>query len=372
LRSMDENFESLSLAYGRRAVQKLIGTLSTDETKRENVNLALSKLDCLLSNQENKMQAISYEPPVMPVLTELLTADDAQTRDLSARIISSLSLVFQGRLQVRETGTVAPLTRLVGMDGVEVATASSAALLSISTSRDGCAALIEHEELLVPILTKALAHPIAVALNCLNTLANLLRQDMGVTTALTSDIVPQLRQMITPGESPLAVLIAALQATWNLANTADGKVALVDDAFLPILSKLTAAGAPKVRRLAAGCIMTITINKQGKLESLVCLEPLLELLLDASAAPFVEPGSIRSACLALKNSAEFPQARNLILRIAGAHKLDAQHLTDMVVGEMFDADDWPISKRYVDQWNRGSDKSAQITASRTWANASIE
>ena len=50
----------------------------------------------------------------------------------------------------------------------------------------------------------------------------------------------------------------------------------------------------KVRRLAAGCIMTITINKQGKLESLVCLEPLLELLLDASAAPYVEPGSIRT------------------------------------------------------------------------------
>uniref|UniRef100_A0A7S4B4T8 Armadillo repeat-containing protein 8 n=1 Tax=Chrysotila carterae TaxID=13221 RepID=A0A7S4B4T8_CHRCT len=287
---------SLSLAYGNRGVAKLIQSLQAEEPEEE-TSLTLLTLNGLLSNQENKMKAISHEPPLVPVLTKLLAAPDAETRKLSAQTLASLSLVYQGRLAVREADTVAPLTELVGTDEEAVAESSGAALLALSTSRDGCVVLAEHEADLVPTLTHALSAPTPVALNALSTLANLLRQDIGVTTALQSGIVPQLRNMILPMEFPPKVVVSALQATWNLANTPDGKVALVDAEFLPVLSHHCAQGDPQVRRLSAGCLMAMTINKQGKLESQCCLEPLVDLLLDASAAPYVDLGSVRSASL---------------------------------------------------------------------------
>jgi len=105
--------------------------------------------------------------------------------------------------------------------------------------------------------------------------------------------------------------------------------------------------------------MAITINKQGKFDSLVALDPLLLLLIDSSGmtGPMIfDMGALRSAVLALKNSAEYPQARKAIEKLARRRGLDPNFLTDMCLGKMHDAEDWPASERYVDQWRRDADK----------------
>lgn len=51
-----------------------------------------------------------------------------------------------------------------------------------------------------------------------------------------------------------------------------------------------------IRRLASGCTMAITIDKQGKLQSQACTEPLVELLID----PESDASTIRDAVSALE------------------------------------------------------------------------
>merc|ERR1712087_247257 len=187
---------------------------------------------------------------------------------------------------------------------------------------------------------------------CLATLANLMRQDMGIVQALDANVVTHLREIVDIRQRDFDMLVKGLQALWNLSNTPDGKVAVVDAAILPILAQhcSISGGQPQTRRLAAGCIMAVTINKEGKMDSLCCLEPLITLLLHVNASDNVDLGTVRSAVLALKNSAEYPQARKTIERYARAKGCDPHKLVNMIDGDMFDADVWPSSQRYRNQW----------------------
>jgi len=355
---VSQDAPGLWMAYGVRGVAKLIETISSDAESVESRRGALTQFNSLLSNQESKMQAIHHEPSVVVVLTTLLGGSDAGTKTLSALSLASLSLVYQGRLAVRDAGSVAVLSdQLKGNGDVSVAEASSSALLAISESRDGCTVLMEHDDL-VPTLVMALGSKLEICRNCLGTLANLTRQDMGIKQALDSNVVGALRQLAVPTQRDSEALLKALQAIWNIGNTPEGKVAMVDAAILPILAKhcSTRAGTPKVRRLAAGCLMAITINKQGKIDSLCALEPLLDLLLSTIARDVVDLGTVRSVVLAMKNAAEYPQARKEIHRYARARGEDPSKLVDMVEGKMHDAEDWPISERYVNQWRGEEDQ----------------
>ena len=79
------------------------------------------------------------------------------------------------------------------------------------------------------------------------------------------------------GEGARQLVAPALQTLWNLANTPDGKAASIQAGLLTTLALQMKQGLPNVRRLAAGCVMAITIDKDGKLSSLICVEPLCEV-----------------------------------------------------------------------------------------------
>ena len=79
--------------------------------------------------------------------------------------------------------------------GEGVAEASCSVLLNLSESRDGCVALMQHGGL-VPTLVASLDDA-SVAEACLSTLANLLRQDLGVIQALDAGVVPQLDRILS-------------------------------------------------------------------------------------------------------------------------------------------------------------------------------
>ena len=124
----------------------------------------------------------------------------------------------------------------------------------------------------------------------LRTLANLSRLDLGISEAIDAGIMARLAAVLDPaaalpGAEGSALVCSGLQTLWNLANTPDGKVAALDACLLPLLSHHCSVYSPREQRLAAGAIMAITINKQGKMESSECLAP-------CAARPATQPSPL--------------------------------------------------------------------------------
>ena len=183
----------------------------------------------------------------------------------------------------------------------------------------------------------------------LRTLANLSRLDLGISEAIDAGIMARLAAVLDPaaalpGAEGSALVCSGLQTLWNLANTPDGKSAAIEAGCLDVLAEQLRASTTNIRRLAAGCVMAITIDKEGKYASLPCVDPLCELLFDLSA----DSSAVRDAVGALKNISEYPKARKAIdtwTRKKGAGDAMAQ----MFVEPIFDHKQWPASLRFQHQ-----------------------
>ena len=354
---------ALCTAYGARGVPKLVEALrSADADDPSPTRTALTTLHSLLSTQENKCAVVASEDAVA-LLTAQLAAPDEGCRRLAALVIGALALMLQGRIAVREAASVGVLAGLLADGADAVREAASSALLALSQSRDGCSTLMEHDGI-VDALVGALGDDAAgaAALGCLSTLANLSRLDLGVSAALDAGLMAILCAVVgAKASSPQ--LYPALQTLWNLANSADGKVAAIDCHALSHLAWHVARGGGDARRLAAGCVMAITVDKQGKFEALDCVAPLCALALSPAVADDTDPdapppdaSAVRDAVGALKNLAEWPKARKQIAKIfrrEGADKLlvegpngDAVPLFDRPIT---DGGVWPESERFVHQ-----------------------
>lgn len=333
------------LAYGARGLAKLIESLGPDTALTKE---SLLSLNGLLSNQETKLAAITHQaPPLVPELVVLLASPEEEIQRLAATTLGSLQLVYQGRVAAQQAGAVAALEgRLSG--SVPVAAAAGEALQALSQSRDGCQVLMECATLMTT-LTHSLTGAAPVVRPCVGTLANLLRLDLGVKDVLAAGIVPALHQIISTARRSSDELRNALQALWNLSNTHDGKVAAVAEGVLPTLSKKVEAGTDEVKRLAAGCIMALAINKEGKIASDVCVVPLLELAL-ANRRSHGNTDTLKDAVLALKAAAEYPPTRKLIEKYARSINKDPARIISEISTPMFDSEPWPASLRYVNQW----------------------
>ena len=334
---------SLCIAYGSRGVDKLIETLASPEAETQ--RFTLTTLNTLLSNQENKLKALSERLQLVWTLVTLLGSDDNEVKRQAALALASLGLLYQGRLAIGEAGAVRELSGLLVDSGeTGVREACSSALLALSESRDGCATLVAQERI-VETLVSALDDDHLAAKQCsLRTLANLSRLDLGISEAIDAGIMARLAAVLDPaaalpGAEGAALVCIGLQTLWNLANTPDGKVAALDTCLLPFLSHHCSVYSPREQRLAAGAIMAITINKQGKMESSECLAPLADLLLSLDT----DEDTLRDVIGALKNMSEFPAARKAIDRYLRKHGMPPEQLN------MYDSKPWPQSIRYLHQ-----------------------
>jgi hypothetical protein len=336
------------LAYGTRGLAKLIESLGADVTLTKE---SLLSLNGLLSNQETKLAAIAHQaPPLVQELVGLLESQEEEVQRLAAMALGSLQLVYQGRVAAQQAGAVAALEARLS-ESEPVAAAAGEALHALSQSRDGCQVLMECATLMTT-LTQSLTGAAHVMRPCVKALANLLRLDLGVKDVLAAGIVPALHQIILTARRSSDELSSALQALWNLSNTHEGKVAVVEEDLLPTLCKKVEAGTDEVKRLAAGCIMALAINKEGKIASDVCVVPLIELAM-ANRRSRGNPGTLKDAILALKAAAEYPPTRKLIEKYARSINKDPAHIISDISTPMFDSEPWPASLRYVDQWKAG-------------------
>lgn len=338
---------ALFTAFGNRGVAKLVQSLS-DAAEAASLSQNLATLNGLLSNQESKVQALANDGAVVPVLTGLLASDEVEVRRQAGLALGSLTLLFQGRLAAADASTVAALSRCQLDREESVRAACSSALLSLSQSRDGCSVLMQADAEIPQSLTRALDDTGAEAVgSSLGALANLLRLDLGVEEAIATGVVDRLAKLLDPKleRERKAPLELALQAVWNLANTPTGKSAAIAAGMLPFLSThMTSSGSREIRRLAAGCTMAITIEKEGKLQSVPCAEPVASLLFH----PESDPSTIRDAVGALKNMSEYPKARRVVDRYAKEQGVEGV-MAEMFSKPMYDHKQWPASLRYMHQ-----------------------
>jgi len=122
---------SLCIAYGSRGVDKLIETLASPDVETQ--RFTLTTLNTLLSNQENKLKALSERLQLVWTLVTLLGSDDNEVKRQAALALASLGLLYQGRLAIGEAGAVRELSGLLVDSGeTGVREACSSALLALS------------------------------------------------------------------------------------------------------------------------------------------------------------------------------------------------------------------------------------------------
>ena len=334
---------ALHTAFGARGVAKLCAAIASGESPDLAVEIAT--LNSLLSSQENKTQALENDGAVVPVLTGLLASAEPAVRRQAALAIASLTLVYQGRIAAADAQTTAALAGPLRDDADESVRAGCAqALESLTSSRDGCSVVMAAEGL-VGNLTAALddQHK-PVVLPAIGALANLLRLDLGVSEALSAKVVPKLSGLVDASQRNASVLETSLQALWNLANTPDGKAAAISSGLLDSLASHLSKGSSRVKRLAAGCVMAITVDKEGKLHALGCVEPLAAVLFDRAS----DASTVRDAVGALKNITEAPRARKMLdawVKAAG----QAERMTELFEQPLYDHKQWPASLRFQHQ-----------------------
>ena len=154
----------------------------------------------------------------------------------------------------------------------------------------------------------------------------------------------KLAKLVDPSQRDAKLLETSLQALWNLANTPNGKTAAIQAGLLDVLAAQMRHAYPNVRRLAAGCVMAITIDKDGKLGSLPCVEPLAEMLFD----PTVDSSAVRDAVGALKNMSEYPKVRKSVDTWAKKHSAH-DGMAQIFNEPLFDHKQWPASIRFQHQ-----------------------
>ena len=122
---------SLCIAYGSCGIDKLVETLSSPDAETQ--RYTLTTLNTLLSNQENKVKALSERLQLVPILVGLLGIENDEVKRQSALALASLGLLYQGRLAISEAGTVRALSGLLVDSGeTGVREACSSALLALS------------------------------------------------------------------------------------------------------------------------------------------------------------------------------------------------------------------------------------------------
>lgn len=199
--------------------------------------------------------------------------------------------------------------------------------------------------------------------HALGALTSLARLDVGVGVALKADVIAKLQRCIKLGaEGHRALLLAALHTLFNLSQSQDGKLAAINAELVPTLAALVAEASTggrhgwsggggantdatagegidnDVQRLAVGCIMAISIAKEGKMQAAgAAVPPLTRVLVGAGTDAF----TARATIAAIKNIAEYPAAREAFAKALAPHGVDMLLIADGAV--------WPESNRYVHQ-----------------------
>lgn len=222
--------------------------------------------------------------------------------------------MYQGRVAVETTGVIANLRRALQDTNGEVRLEACKAVLSLSDDIMGVRTVSENG--LVVDLVKALDDESAtVQETAFHTLSNVLREDdAAIQQALGNEIVATLVKILK-SQGPLAdeLVYYATLCLQHIANLHEGKEKALRDGVVPLLTLLLDHYYDKVRAAAAGTLMVITVNVEGK--KLVKEHAMERLGLLVLQDP--DDTARHHATAALQHICEAPQGRKDLVEMFG-------------------------------------------------------
>ncbi|DBA83983.1 TPA: 50S ribosomal protein L3 [Trebouxia sp. C0004] len=268
--------DEVAVAYGQRAMPKLVEVLSlpdkSDACSIECLQLLLS----LLGNQERKAQAISAK--LVQCVAPFLGFENCDICNLSCQVLASLAQLFQGRLAILQASGLEAVIAALG----KAPESGIICLQAFSVSIDGSAALLDcsenASEALVHSLQQSVPGPhCSAAVAALQCLANLTRTRQGVSAALQAQLPSCLVTFVNQaaGAIPMLATLCDLDQ-WSL----------------------------DVVRYASAALASIAVGPDVKLETYEAAGSALMVLLKCK-----DSAAAGNAKLAICNTADHPKAR---------------------------------------------------------------
>ncbi|KAJ3292818.1 Radial spoke head 14 [Borealophlyctis nickersoniae] len=251
----------LQLAYGRRAVPKLISELADPDLFTRQRSLAF--LADLFHAPENVAQAISED--IVPKLTRMLMETDLTIRQKSTECLLTISSHALGRADIVEHNTLMPLSKLFD-DPSDLVRKNTYTTFSHTTlHRSGVDSLLSFS--LFPLLIAKLPHErTEIKVPILETCYNCIR--LGNAPSMPRDAVECDAMSAFTGmlkmEEVTEVKVAAARCIMMLSFYPDGKQIACKGNTVPVLVDLLTGRKAEVRAAAAGALMSITVNCDAK------------------------------------------------------------------------------------------------------------
>ncbi|KAK9815479.1 hypothetical protein WJX72_004416 [[Myrmecia] bisecta] len=265
----------IAVAYGRRAVPKLVAVLRVPDLPAQQLAECLTLLNSLLTSQEGKVDAVN-ERAAVP-LVRYLQSPDASVRQLSCQALASLALVLSGRASIMEAGGVEALSAALST----TASAAAACLEVMSANYDGAVALLQSEAGVIAALVQLIKDRdkakdgLEAAHHAIACLTHLTALPASVDGALQAAVPRATVQLAQKAMHPSA--LAAYPATedirlrcarclQHLCQSADGKVAVLEAAGLDALALLCSErfGSEDIIRCASAALASVTVQPAAK------------------------------------------------------------------------------------------------------------
>mmetsp|Transcript_22766 Transcript_22766/g.70716 ORF Transcript_22766/g.70716 Transcript_22766/m.70716 type:complete len:345 (+) Transcript_22766:135-1169(+) len=302
--------DEIAWAYGRRAVPKLCANLALEVLVSDKRALALRVLLGLLTTQEQKGQAIASGACVS--LVTLMEEPTPEVRWLSADVLCALSMLLNGRLAMIAAGAVEKLTEHLLDENMRVRESCTAALAQFSKPNDGAQATMSSPAGVVRALVVLIddeTTTMKAHFHAVSTLCHVNVTDRGIVQSLEAQAVPAVLKLATNPETDEEAMGKCSHCLLLLCQHPDGRVVVLEEGGLPVLTNLMDCGEDCQVAATAG-LMGLTVEVDAKVAAIREAGPrLVELLSEAN------PDVAENALMTIRGACEHPEAFKLAIEL---------------------------------------------------------
>eukprot|EP00698_Gefionella_okellyi_P000005 TRINITY_DN10005_c0_g1_i1.p1 TRINITY_DN10005_c0_g1~~TRINITY_DN10005_c0_g1_i1.p1 ORF type:complete len:322 (-),score=61.71 TRINITY_DN10005_c0_g1_i1:156-1121(-) len=300
------NPKEIAVSFGREAIPRLLDLSRNPDMTAEELVQCVHEFNLVLSHQETKIEALNCN--AVTAMLHLLGHQSAGVRAKALAVLTSLGVIPQGVEEIERNDGVEQITALLHESESTVRLQASAALRNISNSNGGGHVLVARD-CVAPLVTSLVDTSAAVIDNALQSLYNITRFDDGQESIIAANAGPVLLKLCRVAKHKHS----AVECLWNISRHANGKVALVKDGAVAVVSELLIDESDDVRRIAAGTILLLCVDIDAKKQA---TETALKHLYALQKG---DDEDIRTnASLALKMICEWPAAQELLAKLQAA------------------------------------------------------
>ncbi|XP_002526006.2 U-box domain-containing protein 11 [Ricinus communis] len=256
------------------AIQALVRKLSSRSVEERRA--AVSEIRSL-SKRSTDNRILIAEAGAIPVLVNLLTAEDVPIQENSVTAILNLSIYESNKGLIMLAGAVPSIVQILRAGSVEARENAAATLFSLSLGDEN--KIIIGASGAIPALVELLENGSPRGKkDAATALFNLCIYQGNKGRAVRAGIIPALLKMLTDSRNCMAD--EALTILSVLASNQDAKAAIVKASTIPVLIDLLRTGQPRNKENAAAILLSLCKRDP---ENLACISrlgaviPLMEL-----------------------------------------------------------------------------------------------